>query len=146
MLFRNGPAALRRAQPGVALAARGHPKSDPESARRWIGHGAKQMIRNALTHHEIAFDDGLIEVAKDADCLIYDAMYTAEEYTARATGWGHSTWDQGVRIATAAEVKSLFLFHHDPERSDDAVDAIEADATRQFRGAVAAREGIEYRF
>jgi phosphoglycolate phosphatase len=46
----------------VALAARGHPKSDPDLARSWIGHGARQMIRNALIHHEIAFDEDLIEV------------------------------------------------------------------------------------
>lgn len=95
--------------------------------------------------HGTELDDGLIEASRDADCLIYDAMYTKEEYHARATGWGHSTWDEGVRVATAANVKQLFLFHHEPDRDDDAVDAIEAEATRSFRGALAAREGFEYK-
>lgn len=45
----------------VALAARGHPQSEPVTARSWIGHGARQMIRNALEHHHIAFDEPLIE-------------------------------------------------------------------------------------
>lgn len=96
--------------------------------------------------HGSELDDGLIEMAKGVDALIYDAMYTEAEYKARATGWGHSTWNQAVRIATAAEAKQLFLFHHDPERDDDSVDAIEAEATREFRGAVAAREGATYYF
>jgi phosphoribosyl 1,2-cyclic phosphodiesterase len=96
--------------------------------------------------HGTDYDDGLIEMSRGADALIFDSMYTEEEYAKRAKGWGHSTWNEGVRVATAAEVKNLFLFHHEPERSDDAVDAIEADATREFRGAVAAREGVEYSF
>jgi phosphoribosyl 1,2-cyclic phosphodiesterase len=96
--------------------------------------------------HGTDLDDGIIEMARGADCLIYDSMYTQQEYRSRAQGWGHSTWEQGVRIATAAEVKNLFLFHHEPDRDDEAVDAIEAEATRSFRGAIAAREGFEYSF
>ncbi len=96
--------------------------------------------------HGSELDDSLIEFARDADCLVFDQMYTKREYEARARGFGHSTWEEGVRIATAAGVKNLFLFHHDPNRDDDAVDQIEAEATRAFRGAIAAREGFEYTY
>jgi phosphoglycolate phosphatase len=44
-----------------ALSLRGHPQSEPATARSWIGHGARQMIRNALEHHGVAFDDTLVE-------------------------------------------------------------------------------------
>ena len=33
-------------------------------------------------------------------------------------GWGHSTWQEGVRLANAAEVKRFGIFHHEPERTD----------------------------
>jgi phosphoribosyl 1,2-cyclic phosphodiesterase len=93
--------------------------------------------------HGTALDDALIEFAHGADGLIYDQMYTRQEYERSSRGFGHSCWDEAVRIAGAAAVKNLFLFHHDPNRDDDAVDAIEAEAARVFRGAVAAREGFE---
>ena len=54
----------------VALSGRGYPRSDFELARRWIGHGARHMIRNALEFHEIAFDESLIE-AMFRDFLAY---------------------------------------------------------------------------
>ena len=102
----------------------------------------------ALQHgqSDYAIDELLLEIARDADCLIYDAMYTREEYGGRATGWGHSTWNDGVRIAGAADVKHLYLFHHEPDRDDAAVDAIEAAARSAFGHCAAAREGDEYRF
>lgn len=96
--------------------------------------------------HGTALDDGLIEFARGADCLVFDQMYTQDEYTTKTRGFGHSYWQEGARIATAAGVQDLFLFHHDPNRDDDAVEQIEADANRVFRGAVAAREGFSYNY
>jgi phosphoribosyl 1,2-cyclic phosphodiesterase len=96
--------------------------------------------------HGTEVDNALIEIAHDADCLIYDAMYTQDEYSGRATGWGHSTWNDGVRIASAAGVKQLYLFHHEPDRDDAAVDAIEAATRSAFPHSAAAREGDEFRF
>ncbi|MFP4623202.1 MAG: MBL fold metallo-hydrolase, partial [Gemmatimonadota bacterium] len=45
------------------------------------------------------------------------AMFTEDEYP-RVEGWGHSTFDQAVRLAEDAGVRRLFFFHHAPERSD----------------------------
>ncbi|MFH1808834.1 MAG: MBL fold metallo-hydrolase [Pseudomonadota bacterium] len=96
--------------------------------------------------HGTELDDGLIAFAQGADCLIYDQMYTKAEYEKSARGFGHSCWDEAVRVASAAGVGNLLLYHHDPNRDDDAVDAIEAEATRAFRGAIAAREGFEIEY
>jgi phosphoribosyl 1,2-cyclic phosphodiesterase len=55
---------------------------------------------------------------KDADILIHDSQYFPEEYTMKR-GWGHSTYESAVRNAIKARAKKLFLFHHDPNHSDD---------------------------
>jgi phosphoribosyl 1,2-cyclic phosphodiesterase len=99
------------------------------------------------TDHEHGEDDSaLIDFARDADLLIYDGMYTDDEYLGRTgspkKGWGHSTWQSAVRIATRARAASLVLFHHEPTRSDTALDALVKTVRRQFRRTVAAREGL----
>ena len=79
--------------------------------------------------------------------LIYDAMYTQAEYAGEVgpskVGWGHSTWQAGIEVANAANVKQLVLFHHDPARNDRAVQAIETQADQARPGTIAAREGHE---
>jgi phosphoribosyl 1,2-cyclic phosphodiesterase/CheY-like chemotaxis protein len=59
------------------------------------------------------------------DFYIREAQYTEEEYSSKK-GWGHSTWRDAVESAHAAKVRRLSLYHHDPTRDDDAVDAIVA--------------------
>lgn len=70
--------------------------------------------------------DRMVRFAGDADVLIHDAMYTEREYRNRR-GWGHSTFAQALRLAEDAGVGRLVFFHHDPERTDDALDQIMAD-------------------
>jgi ribonuclease BN (tRNA processing enzyme) len=60
---------------------------------------------------------------EDADLVIHDAQYLAEEYEEKR-GWGHSTVEYVVDTADAANVKNLALFHHDPSRADGDIDAI----------------------
>ncbi len=86
-------------------------------------------------------DRELVRIAADADLLVYDAQYTPAEYATRH-GWGHSTWLAATRIAERARVRRLALFHHDPERTDEAVRAIEAEARGHFSQTVAACEGM----
>lgn len=86
-------------------------------------------------------DPALIDLARGAGLLIYDAMYTPAEYRAKV-GWGHSTWVEGIRLAEAAGVERLALFHHLPERDDRALEALEAEAAAARPGTFAAREGM----
>lgn len=86
--------------------------------------------RNAGEGHAEAGDGSdaaHVEFLRDADLVIHDAQYTAAEYPAKH-GWGHSTIEYAVDVATAANVKTLALYHHDPSRGDDAVDALIAVA------------------
>ena len=90
--------------------------------------------------------DCQLVLARDADVLIYDAQYTPDEYCGRVghsrMGWGHSTWEEGVRVARAADVKKLVLFHHEPSHDDAMVAEIERTAAEELPGTIAAREGL----
>lgn len=88
----------------------------------------------------------LAAFVKNADLLIHDATYFDEEYPSRA-GWGHSALAEVLKLALEAQVKRLYLFHHDPSHDDEAVERKEAVARRYFEqrnadiGCWAAREG-----
>ena len=56
-------------------------------------------------------------LAQGADLLFHDAQFTMEEYALRV-GWGHSTFTDAIAFANMAQVKRLFLFHHDPAHTD----------------------------
>ncbi|HOX27966.1 MAG TPA: MBL fold metallo-hydrolase [bacterium] len=87
--------------------------------------------------------------ARGADLMVFDAQYTKEEYPSKI-GWGHSTIDDAIEIAIEANVKRLAFFHHEPTRSDDAIEGMERYINEELkkRGAkdthiFAAREGME---
>jgi phosphoribosyl 1,2-cyclic phosphodiesterase len=89
----------------------------------------------------------LVELCRGADLLVFDAMYTPEEYAGIGTfprrGWGHSTFEMGAAVAEQAGVKQLALFHHDPGHDDAFMDQLGARARTRFAGTVVATEGME---
>ncbi|MEW5850654.1 MAG: MBL fold metallo-hydrolase [Myxococcota bacterium] len=105
--------------------------------------GRKSVVYASDHEHAGDGDPGLIEFAHKADVLIYDAMFTNASYAAGKQGWGHSTWEEAVRVAKAAKVKQLFIFHHDPVHDDKRMAAIERALKKAFPGGAAAREGLE---
>jgi len=88
----------------------------------------------------------VVELARGTDLLIYDAQYTEDEYHGHhgpcRIGWGHSTIPEACRIATAAGVKQLALFHHDPGHDDARVAQLVRQAQSLFPASFAAREGL----
>jgi phosphoribosyl 1,2-cyclic phosphodiesterase len=66
---------------------------------------------------------------KDANILVAEAQYTAEEYE-KKIGWGHSSVNQVVSVSNKFGVKNLFIIHYDPLRTDKQVDALIKDANR----------------
>lgn len=85
-------------------------------------------------------DPNVAALMRDADLAIYDTTYTEAEFKDRV-GWGHSTWQEGVRVARFSNAKRLALFHHDPSHDDAFMARIEAEAAATWPGAFAAREG-----
>ncbi|MEI6984675.1 MAG: MBL fold metallo-hydrolase [Rhodospirillaceae bacterium] len=85
-------------------------------------------------------DKNILQLVEEVNLLIYDTTYTDEEYPSRA-GWGHSTWQEGVRLARLARVGRLVLFHHEPDHDDVTMARIEAQAQTMLPNTFAAREG-----
>jgi len=67
-----------------------------------------------------------------ADLVIHDGQYVAAEYAAKQ-GWGHSTVEYAVRVCREAGVRRVALTHHDPLRTDDAIDRIVGDLRSALR-------------
>jgi phosphoribosyl 1,2-cyclic phosphodiesterase len=80
-----------------------------------------------------------------ADVLSHDAQYIDTDLPDKS-GWGHSTVADACELAIAAHVRCLVLFHQDPDRTDDEVDAIQADARKRLQphgiDCIAAYEGL----
>ena len=92
-------------------------------------------------HHDGRLDPAILDLIAGSGIVIYDATYTDEELP-RFQGWGHSTWQQGVRLCRAAGAKRLVAFHHDPDRDDEALDRIGASLSEALPGSLVAREGM----
>ncbi|MSQ14506.1 MAG: MBL fold metallo-hydrolase [Dehalococcoidia bacterium] len=69
-------------------------------------------------------EQGFIMFAKGAYLLIHDAMYSHDEYQ-KKRGWGHSYPEYAIRLAQAAGINRLALFHHDPEHDDNTIRSFE---------------------
>jgi phosphoribosyl 1,2-cyclic phosphodiesterase len=96
-------------------------------------------------------NQAIAEAARDVDVLIADTSYTTEEYPSKK-GWGHGTFASSIEMAKRAGAKLLFCTHHEPTRSDDALEAAFAKALAQQTSPSSqldirlAREGDCYEF
>ena len=85
-----------------------------------------------------------LALADGVDALVHDSQYTEDEFPARAT-FGHSTVDYAVDLGVRAGARRVVLFHHDPDRTDDDLDAI-VERLRDTHGeqveVLAAREDL----
>ena len=131
-----GPATVRAAElchPGGSLGFR-------------LECGGRTLVYATDFEHGTDADERLVELARDADLMIFDAQYTPAEYDepgARSKkGWGHSTYEVGAGIAERAGVKQLALFHHAPERDDAGVEKLARLARAIHKRTFAATEGL----
>lgn len=120
-----------------------HPGESVGYRINWQGHGVAYITDTE--HFPDRLDENVLKLIQDADVMIYDATYTDAEYSSEKSskvGWGHSTWQEGVRLAEAANVKTFVIFHHDPLHNDDFLDAVGREAVDRFPRAVMAKEGM----
>jgi len=107
-----------------------------------IEFGGRSVCYIADTEHfPDRLDPHILELIEGTDIFIYDSTYTDEQYP-RYRGWGHSTWQEGARLADAAKVKLFVVFHHAPEHVDDVMDEIAAAVRRARPASCVAHEGM----
>lgn len=111
--------------------------------------GGKSFV--FLTDNELTFQheggllyDDYAQFCAGADLLVHDAEFTQSEYE-RTRTWGHSVYNDALRLGVQAGVKQFGLFHHNQDRSDEGLDAIVEDCRRIVAGQNARVEcfGIE---
>jgi phosphoribosyl 1,2-cyclic phosphodiesterase len=130
----------------------------PHKGGRTFGYRVSDgatTVAYAPDHSPVAFGpgpDGLgeyhpaaLELAAGVDLLLHDAQHTAEEFPAVAS-FGHSAIDYAVGLGVRAASREVVLFHHDPNRTDDRLDAMAAEWSdaREPRVTVA-RQGVLFR-
>lgn len=108
-------------------------------------HGVVIAYCSDTEHISGETDRNVLDLMEGADLAVYDTAYTAAEYP-NHVGWGHSTPDEGARLASIAGAERLALFHHNPTRTDAQVAAIEAKIQETAPFAFAARDGMELSF
>jgi len=81
-----------------------------------------------------------IRLLNGCDYLVFDGMFDDSEYKDHV-GWGHSTYQEGCRIASACNVKQLLITHHSPKNNDDKLLAYEEKAKQRFANSRFCRAG-----
>jgi len=88
-----------------------------------------------------SFESKFKEFVDSCSLLIFDGMYS-DAVIEKFRGFGHSTWEQGVRIAEECKVKQLCISHHDWDKTDCALLQLEKVAREMSSKCIFAREGM----
>lgn len=92
-------------------------------------------------HQPGVVDPGIVSFARGCGLVIYDSMYTEDEFPAHR-GWGHSTWQHGMRLVEAASADRLAAFHLNPAHEDWFLDRVEAELKTHHARSFVARDGL----
>ncbi len=130
-------------RPASDIAIRTAPLDHPDRATGYrIEYDGRSLCYITDTGHVVGRRDAsLVDFVSGAQMMIYDATFTDEEFP-HYSHFGHSTWQEGVRVADAAGVDTLVIFHHDPSHDDAFMDAVAAEAAAARPGTVVASEGM----
>jgi phosphoribosyl 1,2-cyclic phosphodiesterase len=130
--------------PHPGITVKSAPLNHPNQATGYrIEYDGRSICYITDTEHpEAGRDQSILDLIRGADLVIYDSMYSDEEYP-KFKGFGHSTWEEGIRLMEAAEAKKFVIFHHDPTHDDDFMDRLAEEAEKRRPGAVVAREGMK---
>ncbi len=111
---------------GINVRSRLVPHLGPTLGFRveWQGFSVAYLSDHQQPHDgSFALTAGARDLVQGVDLLIHDSQYTTHEFPLK-NNWGHCTIDYAVWLAKHCDVGTLALFHHDPTRSDDAIDEL----------------------
>ncbi len=95
--------------------------------------GGKSVVYTTDSEHtlEDAKETGIyVNFFRNADLVIFDAMYSLADTISVKADWGHSSNIVGVELCQLAGARQLCLFHHEPIHADDAIERILAETRR----------------
>ena len=132
-------------EPGPGVAIRTARLRHPNGAVGYrVEHAGRAVSYVTDTEHEPGVvDEEVLSLFRDADVVFYDTTYTDAEMD-RYKGFGHSSWQEGVRLAKMSGAKRLVLFHHGHNRDDDELVAILAEAKAVFPGTFVGEVGMRF--
>ncbi|MFN3825691.1 MAG: MBL fold metallo-hydrolase [Pseudorhodobacter sp.] len=135
------PGDVLEPAPGLVIrsAALNHPGGAVGYRVEWAGRVA--AVVTDIEHVTGQQDPAVLALASGADLLLYDAAYEDSELE-KLHGFGHSTWQEAIRVAEAAGAARLGLIHHAPWRAPAELARIEAAAMDRFAGAFCGRDGM----
>ncbi len=94
------------------------------------GRTAVYSTDSEHTPGNVAQITDFVRFFRDADVVIFDAMYSLAEAVSVKADWGHSSNVVGVELCQQAGVRHLCLFHHEPASDDAAISRVLADTRR----------------
>jgi phosphoribosyl 1,2-cyclic phosphodiesterase len=98
-----------------------------------FSRGGKSVVYSTDCEHKASVLDQsypFVDFFRDADLLIFDAMYSLAETVSVKEDWGHSSNVVAVELAQLANVKRLALFHHEPACDDATIERVLRETTR----------------
>jgi phosphoribosyl 1,2-cyclic phosphodiesterase len=87
----------------------------------------KAIVYSTDSEHKLedpAETEGFVEFFRNADLVIFDAMYSLLDAVSVKEDWGHSSNMVGVELAQLANVKHLCMFHHEPAFNDERIQSV----------------------
>ena len=87
----------------------------------------KAIVYSTDSEHKLedpAETQAFVEFFRNADLVIFDAMYSLLEAVSVKEDWGHSSNIVGVELAQLANVKHLCMFHHEPAFNDERIQSV----------------------
>ena len=91
------------------------------------------MVYSTDSEHRLADPaerEAFVAFFRDADAVVFDAMYSLADAISVKADWGHSSNVIGVELCQLAQARRLVLFHHEPANDDRALARILQETRR----------------
>jgi len=98
-----------------------------------LEHQGRSLVYSTDSEHKLedtAAREGFVDFFRNADLVIFDAMYSLAESISVKADWGHSSNVVGVELCQLAGARTLCLFHHEPIHDDAKIARVLADTRR----------------
>ncbi|MEO8166523.1 MAG: MBL fold metallo-hydrolase, partial [Betaproteobacteria bacterium] len=87
----------------------------------------KSVVYSTDSEHKLedpGETEAFVDFFRNADLVIFDAMYSLLDAISVKEDWGHSSNVVGVELAQLAGVKHLCMFHHEPAFNDERIQSV----------------------